>query len=179
MKKIVNILCLIGITIGVSSCEKKTEEIRTPLETADLIGKWAKITQPIRVDSAITDTTNLDTIKTLEFSGDGRLNITRGLFCTLATDLTKSEAGTFEYYAVNLSEQGGTSNMLKFEKCTSGMPIYIQGNTLRLGYGKEAGSFEEYRKIVEVEIPENPDPEDPTDPGDESEEGSNDNSGGE
>jgi len=172
MKKILNILCVIALTIGISSCTKDDGEVRTPLETTELVGKWAKIEGSRNSGTVITDLDNLDTIKVLEFLVENRLKVSRGNFCGLKTDLGKNEEGAFEYYSVNNSDAGGTANRIKYEKCAQGIPVSIQGDILKIGYGNQSGAYEEYKKVVVSEIPgdpenpENPEnPEEPTDPG--------------
>lgn len=169
MKKILNIISILTLAVGIVSCSKSDEEVRTPLENTELVGKWAKVENIRNSDSIIVEGPHLDTVKVMEIKADNSLKVSRGLFCSLTTDKSKNQDGAYEYYSVNNNEIGGTSNRIKLDKCGKGMPVSVQGDVLILGYSNQAGANEEYRRVKPATTPEEPEvpevPEEPIDPG--------------
>ncbi|WP_156307245.1 hypothetical protein [Sphingobacterium endophyticum] len=169
MKKILNIVSILTLAVGIISCSKSDEEVRTPLENTELVGKWAKVESIRNTDSIIVDGPHLDTVKVLEITAENTLKVSRGLFCSLTTDKGKNQDGSYEYYSVNNKDNAGTSNRIKLDKCGKGMPVSVQGDVLILGYGNQTGANEEYRRVKPATTPEEPEvpevPEEPIDPG--------------
>ncbi|WP_312697629.1 hypothetical protein [Sphingobacterium mizutaii] len=166
MKKILNIICFVAVIGAFAACSKDDEEVKTPKDTTELIGKWVKVNGLGNVDTAIIEGPQLDTLKMLEFMADNKLKVSRGKFCNFQNLKNDNQEGDFEYYSVNNSPYAGINDRIKYSKeCSKGMPVTLQGNTLRIGFGNEAGTFEEYRKVVPAETPELPEtPEVPTEP---------------
>ncbi len=169
MRKIKNTLYILVLAIGISSCTKDdVEVVRNPLDTTELIGKWAKIERNITAETVVDETTNLDSIKLLEFTAENSLTVTRGNFCNLSSVHNDSKSGSFEYYSTS-TNVNGTMDRIKFELCGNGMPVTLQGDILTLGFGGDAS--ERYKRVsvtppVDPEVPEEPEnPEEPTDPG--------------
>lgn len=166
MKNTLNILLFIAIVIGFASCSKDDEEAKNPKDTAELIGKWARIDGTGGADTSIVDGPHLDTIKIIEFLDAAKVKVSRGECCNFGTKRDKNQEAAYEYYSVNNSELGGTADRIKFDKCNRGMPVVVHGNTLRLGYGTQSGAFEEYRKVTPADTTGTPEiPTEPTDPG--------------
>lgn len=157
MKKILNIICFVAVLGAFTACSKEDEEVKTPKDTAELIGKWVKVDGIRNSDTIITEGPHLDTLKMLEFTADNKLTVSRGQFCVFTSAKDKSQSGDFEYYSVNNSIYPGLNDRIKYNQgCTNGMPVSLQGNVLRIGFPTDEASYEEYMKVIPAETPEVP-----------------------
>src|SRR5690606_3162413 len=121
MKKILNIICFVAVIGAFTACSKDDDEVKTPKDTTELIGKWVKVDGLGNVDTAITEGAQLGTLERLEFMADNKIKVSRGKVCNCQNLKNDNQEGDLDDYSVNNSPYAGINDRSKDSKeCSKG-----------------------------------------------------------